>query len=616
MDRRVRRQLAVVGIDGFSPVELDRFLSEGHLPALNTLARNGARIPLVSTLPATTPVAWASIVTGAPPSVTGIEGFLVHRPGDRLDRRVSGCYSYRCRAEPIWETATTSGKRAFVVKFPGSYPSSTATLRVDGAAGWGGLRCFHEVASTGVARSSTGDCLTPVDAAAGDGATRWRWRLSTLWGGGDIDLLVELREANDIPVARIALTDGRTLVTLRPGEMSSPLTMIAPGRRGPAECSFRIKLLRATCDPLSIDLFHTALHEQTGHSDPDVLWRKYLKEVGPIEEQTEPSLVFHAGLDLETQLEVFRLNADWLRRISTAILTSEEWDLFLVQIHIVDWAHHLLQGSIDPRHPQYDSSSASHYRRLLLEAYQLADALVGAVAEVLPSNADLVVLGDHGQDLQHSTFRINEWLANQGFLTWSDSAGEVDWSHTRAYATGNYIYLNIEGREPTGCVEPSQRESLRDSIIEGLLKLVDPVTGNRVVLIAGDKHEFELLGANGEGVGDVVFCLCSGYQATNGRGEVLSATVPLREFTSGHDHFWPLDPRIHTRMFAAGPRFRKNYAHQRVGHVCDVAATLCAALGIRRPRHAEGHVLAELFASEEDPMTDARPSPTSLDIGL
>jgi len=347
-----------------------------------------------------------------------------------------------------------------------------------------------------------------------------------------------------------------------------------------------------------------------------VLWRKYLAECGPIEEQTEPSLVFHAGLDLETQFEVFRLNADWLRRISKAILSSEEWDLFLVQIHIVDWAHHLLHGSIDPRHPGYDPATASYCRRLLLESYQLADSLVGEVEKVLSSNADLVVLGDHGQDLQHSTFRINEWLAAEGFLTWSGSASEVDWESTRAYATGNYIYLNIEGREPTGCVAPSQRESLRDAIVDRLLKLVDPATGSRVVLIAGDKREFELLGANGEGVGDVVFCLCSGYQATNGRGAVFSATVPLAEFTSGHDHFWPLDPRIHTRMFAAGPRFRTNYAHQRAAHVCDVAPTLCAALGIRPPRHAEGRALTELFAVQDDVAADAHPLPAPLGLGL
>src|SRR5205814_1061455 len=81
----------LLGIDGFCPVTMERFLNSGRLPALSGLAHDGARVRLLSTLPATTPVAWASIVTGCPPSVTGVEGFLIHRSGQRFDQRLSGC---------------------------------------------------------------------------------------------------------------------------------------------------------------------------------------------------------------------------------------------------------------------------------------------------------------------------------------------------------------------------------------------------------------------------------------------------------------------------------------------------------------------------------------------
>ncbi|MCW5803565.1 MAG: alkaline phosphatase family protein [Deltaproteobacteria bacterium] len=586
--------MALVGIDGFSPMLLDEYLEHGELPALQAILRSGVRVPLVSTLPATTPVAWATILTGAPPAVTGIEGFLVHCPGDRLDERVSGCYSYRCRAEPLWETATLSGKRAIVVKFPLSYPSSTASLRIDGAAGWGGLRCLHEVASTAVVDSSTPRSrLERCDAKD----VVWRWRIPTLWNGGDLVFHASLVEAEGGVSVHLCIGD-REICALRVGEWSDALVVNAPARRGAADCSFRVKILAACARTPHLRLFHTALHERVGHAEPAVVWAKYLDQVGPIEEQTEPSLVFHAGLDLETQLEVFRLNASWLQNVSAALLTGEEWDLFLVQIHLVDWAHHLFHGAIDPRHPKYDAVMAGSYRAMLLQAYRLADSLVGAVASVLPPVADLVVVGDHGQDLQHSTFRVNEWLAQRGLLTWAEAEGDsttVDWMFTSAYATGNYIHLNVVGREPTGCVDPRQRDTLRDRIIEGLLAMVDPATDARIVLIAGDKCEFEMLGANGAGVGDIVFCMRSGYQATNGRGPVLSPTVPLAEFTSGHDHFWPLDPRIHTRMLATGPRFREGYEHPRLAHLCDVAPTLAAALGIRPPRHATGHVLTDVL---------------------
>jgi predicted AlkP superfamily phosphohydrolase/phosphomutase len=87
-----RPKVAVVGIDGFSPVLMDRLVQARRVPAISSLS-DGVSARVVPTLPATTPVGWASMMTGASPAVTGIEGFLVHQPGDPLDERVSGCYS-------------------------------------------------------------------------------------------------------------------------------------------------------------------------------------------------------------------------------------------------------------------------------------------------------------------------------------------------------------------------------------------------------------------------------------------------------------------------------------------------------------------------------------------
>src|SRR5262245_53355880 len=111
-------RVAIVGIDGFSPIHMDRFIAEKNLPAISSIAESGVRLPLISTLPACTPIAWATISTGAPPSKTGIEGFLIHRAGDHFEQRISGCYAHRCLAQPIWETVTLAGKRSYVVKFP------------------------------------------------------------------------------------------------------------------------------------------------------------------------------------------------------------------------------------------------------------------------------------------------------------------------------------------------------------------------------------------------------------------------------------------------------------------------------------------------------------------
>lgn len=605
------RRCVVVGLDGFAPAWLARFVRAGELPAIGAIAREGAQADLVSTLPATTPVAWASAVTGCSPATTGIEGILIHRPGQRLDERISGCYAPRCAAEPLWAAATRAGRSAHVVKFPLSYPSTDAAFRLDGAAGWAGLRCLHEAASMSV--GATGEPgpgeseLSETDApwavpAFAAGPVRWtgRWQLPNIWGAAPVSLHVALVETSHGP--RVCIADAAdwtcVLADLGEGEWSGPLIVRAEGRRGRAEFALRVKALRAGTPPR---LLNTTVHELRGHSTPAATWDRHLAIAGPIEEQSEPTLTFAGQIDVETQLELFALNAEWLTRISESVLTREPWDLYMVQAHFLDWAHHMLHGGIDPRHPDFDAAAAERFEDQLLRSYRLADRLVAAVARALPQDANLIVTGDHGQDVHHSTLHVNEWLAAEGLLEWADG-DDVDWSGTAAFATGNYVYLNLEGREPTGIVPAAHADGLRRRLVDGLLALTDPRTGERVVRTAAEKQALAHLGADGDGVGDVVFVLNSGYQARNPRGPLFRQTQFLREFTSGHDHSWPLDASLRTRLLAAGPSFRRGAVRDQPGAIAALAPTVAAALGIAPPVDCEAEALHDLLLPDTQPI--------------
>jgi predicted AlkP superfamily phosphohydrolase/phosphomutase len=660
----VSQRVALVGLDGFSPLWLDRLLGQGKLPHLAAVARRGTTVALRSTLPATTPVAWATVATGCSPAVTGIDANLLHRPGARLDRRL-GCYAHRCQAEPLWATASRSGKRSYVVKFPVSYPSSTATFRLDGAAGWAGLKCLHELSSAAAAdiqapaalpaspagtggpplyaaaepwRGDADDAAsaapatpaTPATPAIGGEDLLWRgrWRLDNLWGGPPLVLYVSVLgspAASSIPsipsipsmspipfipsassgYRSVAIADApdwdRLLVRLAPGEWSAPLAVRGVGRRGEADHAFRIKVLECEGDPLRLRLYHTVVHERSGHSEPRETWERHLAAAGPIEEQTDPFVFFGGGIDLATQLELFRLNAEWLKRISVALLTGEPFDLFMIQLHFTDWAHHMLEGALDPRHPDFRADAAGRYEDVMVGVYRLADEVVGEIRQALGPEDDLIVLGDHGQDLHHTTLHVNEWLAGEGLLHWLGEGDEVDWERTMAYAAGNFVYLNLEGREPTGIVPAGAAEALAARLTAGLLSIEDRERRARPILTAGVKEAFAPLGAHGAGVGDVVFVCRSGYQSRNSRGPLLAPTRLFREFTSGHDHFWPLDPRIETRLLAAGPSFREGYRHPRPAQLADVAPTVCAALGIEPSPQCEGSPLPGLLRPALEP---------------
>jgi predicted AlkP superfamily phosphohydrolase/phosphomutase len=544
--------------------------------------------------------------TGAHPSTNGIEGFLLHRPGRRLDDRISGVYADRLTAEPIWQTAVLNGLASYVVKFPVSYPS-TATLRIDGAAGWGGLTCLHEVAASGTT-------VWPVDphgaiaegpawtgAPATDLTPRWFATLSlaNVWGRAPITFALAISTRGDTPVLSIAgAPDWRAVGTsLLQGEWSEPIIVAAANRRDEIRpCATRFKARGIATDPIRLQLFNTPLHERDGHSSPDLRWQRHLRAAGPIEEQTDPMPLFSGAIDLATHVERCRLNTDWLGRVSRSILRGEQWNLFMVQTHIVDWAHHILHGAIDPRHPLHDSRRADEADSLLRLFYSMADELVTAVIEAAGEDVNVIVMGDHGQDLHHTTVRFNCWLAEAGYLTFLEG-GDVDWSRTRACVVGNGVYLNLRGRDPEGIVERHEAEPLIEAICQGLLAATDPRTGERVVLVAGPREHFAYLGGHGCGTGDILFCFASGYQARNDRGPMFEVTVPWTEFTSGHDHFWPLDPRIQTRMFAAGPAFAAPARAPRLRPIIDVAPTVCAILGIDPPPTTDGSAISDILAA-------------------
>ncbi|MGY4568073.1 MULTISPECIES: alkaline phosphatase family protein [Bradyrhizobium] len=618
MKRHARPRIAVVGIDGFSPSTLQHYLGDGVMPALASLVARGARVPLISTLPATTPVAWTAMSTGCYPSKNGIEGFLLHRPGRRLDDRISGVYAEQMTAEPLWQTACLNGLSSYVVKFPVSYPSA-ATLRVDGAAGWGGLTCLHETAASGTRSWPDSEDATISEAAPWLGqapeqfAPVWFGRLSlpNTWGHAPVCFDLAVSEGKDGPTLSIAHgADWSNLVmTLLRGEWSNPIEIEAVNRRGVLRrCALRFKTLAAETSPVSFQLFNTPLHELDGHSHPDALWQKHLRAAGPIEEQTDPSLLFSGAIDIATHVDRCQLNIDWLSRISRSILRDEPWDLYMVHTHIVDWAHHLLQGAIDPRHPRFEPNRADEAEGLLRHIYALTDQLVATVIDAVGESANVIVMGDHGQDLHHTTVRFNCWLAEAGYLCFrDDDPAEVDWGRTRACVLGNGVYLNVAGREPTGIVHRDQAGALIDELCAGLLDISDPRNGERVVHIAAPRDHFAALGAHGPGMGDIVFCLSSGYQARNNPGPMFEITIPWTEFTSGHDHFWPLDPRLQTLMFAAGPAFVAGRHASRLHSIVDVAPTISSALGMASPPDIDGSPINSILA--DPPYVSAKRSP-------
>lgn len=186
--------------------------------------------------------------------------------------------------------------------------------------------------------------------------------------------------------------------------------------------------------------------------------------------------------------------------------------------------------------------TGSLWKDVIHDVYLMMDPVLGQLRERMDADGQdwtLLLMSDHGFASYDRKFSINTWLLENGYLVTKDPVwqraeegeaaddegyflggdGErvaltdgrelpkghpqyasrhvyshVDWSRTRAYGMGfNGIYLNLAGRElddpntpedESGIVAPADAADLLAELARGLEAIVDPATGERVVLRA------------------------------------------------------------------------------------------------------------------------------------
>src|SRR5262249_31895458 len=77
-------RLVILGFDGVDAHIVEGMLAAGRLPNLAALKQRGGYSPLIPTIPAQTPVSWATFSTGLDPGGHGIFDFLKRNPADRV----------------------------------------------------------------------------------------------------------------------------------------------------------------------------------------------------------------------------------------------------------------------------------------------------------------------------------------------------------------------------------------------------------------------------------------------------------------------------------------------------------------------------------------------------
>jgi predicted AlkP superfamily phosphohydrolase/phosphomutase len=181
------------------------------------------------------------------------------------------------------------------------------------------------------------------------------------------------------------------------------------------------------------------------------------------------------GMDFALD-QIFKMTE---RRFAVArrLVRNKPWDFFMLCEIAPDRLHHVFWQYYDPSHPLYEPGNK--YETAFQDYYRFLDREVGALLELLPSDAITMVMSDHGATAMMGGLCFNDWLIQEGYLKLLESPSgptpikdaQIDWDRTAAWGDGGYygrLFMNVKGREPKGVIEPSQYESVRDELITKL----------------------------------------------------------------------------------------------------------------------------------------------------
>lgn len=524
------KKVIVLGLDGLDPKLLQALIDTGRAPNFKKLGEMGTLTRLGTTMPALSPVAWSSFITGLSPGGHGIADFVVRDPetytpffsiwepggpgrmlslGDLQIPLSSQNAVNRRIGRTFWSYLTEQGIPASIMKVPTNFPvEQTATRAVSG------MGTPDVVDSLGVFNYYTTNTDEKYPGLSGGNVIYVEARNHRI----DANLhgpVNSLHKAKDdyrdrfINNTRIPFTvhrdpsrdavridiQGHSIV-LNKGEFSDWVRLrfeMLPWLSSVAGIArFHLKEahphLRLYVAPINIDPAEQAMPV----TYPEELGADIADEIGPFWTRGLPSdtkafdyrilddgsYVTQAELILKERLALFRY--EWSRFRS---------GLFFFYVSSTDQDAHMLWRNMDETHPMHQASDV-RYAGYLHHLYEQMDGLVGEVLPAVDDNTLVLICSDHGFAQFGRQFHLNTWLRDNGYLVLQPGAEkkeeatvlDIDFEKTAAYGIGfNGLYINQEGREWYGFISPGKRLDLVERISRELEAIVDPETGIRPV---------------------------------------------------------------------------------------------------------------------------------------
>lgn len=619
---RTRQKVVIVGLDGLSPMLLQKFMDKGLLPNFRKLKESGTFRTLGTTTPPISPVAWSSFITGCNPGRHNIFDFLTRDPKTympvlalaevekpaktlslgkyRIPLSKAGITAYR-KGSTLWGVLGKHGIPGIVIRVPVTFPPDTFSGRILSSMGVPDLR----------GTQGTFSSYTSLDGAEekNTGGERFYVRVLNnkvkgLLRGPDNALLkhpepltvpftVHLNPAGG--TATISLQGKET--PLKVGEYSEwiPVTFkMGLGIKVHGICRVLLKSVspdfQLYVSPINIDPERPALPI----SYP-LIYSLYLSKVigrfSTLGLAEDTWALNENVLDDASFLDQCYINHEDRENMLFHELKRFKKGLLCCVFDTTDRIQHMFWRDIDPAHPMHKNGSEADFT-VFEDLYKRMDNLVGRLMEKIDQDTLFMVISDHGFGSFRRGINLNSWLYRNGFLTLAESSdgksGElfenVDWSRTRAYALGlSGIFINQKGREARGIVQSGlETEKVKNEIIQKLTALKDDKF-DQIAISNVAKREDIYSGPSTENAPDLIVSYREGYRAS--WGSVMGGISS--EIIEDNMKAWSGDHSLHPDHIPGVFLCNRRMVSHKI-RIMDLAPTLFKEFGVPIPIEIDG----------------------------
>jgi predicted AlkP superfamily phosphohydrolase/phosphomutase len=529
---RVKKAI-FLGFDGLDPGVTERLMEEGKLPHFSRLRAQGGYRRLRTTFPALSPVAWSTFATGVNPGKHNIFDFLNHdlrtyAPELSSARVRRDSVELRRKSEPFWKILGRHHVSSTILRVPITFPPEEFEGRLLSA------MCTPDLRGTqGTYSRFTGD-IGEIEGPAGE---KIPFRIT----GEQLEIQeqrIALREGEFTPWIRLRFPSARGIVRFLRNHAvyASPVQIdpespALPISHPPYYATWLAKLLGS---------FSTlGMAEDTwARNDGALTQEEFLRQAALVQQERE---------------------AMWF-----ATLDRTRHGVAACVFDTTDRVQHMCFGQTG----------------IIENLYRDMDRILGRTLEYADTATAVFVLSDHGFASFRRAVNLNTWLREEGYLA-IDNTGEIDWAGTRAWTFGlGGLYLNLQGREASGIVDPADAPALRREIAARLTGLRD---GDAAAIEAAWIGSEIYRGPYTEAAPDIVIGYADGYRTSwdAALGKVSAQVFEDNRKAWCGDHC--IDPRL-----VPGVLFSNLPVRAEDPGIEDLAPTALDLFGVPRPAWMDG----------------------------